>query len=187
MPERNIPRYCVILTALFVAATLAGFYAPMPGKKELLGDLMASFGPFLELSPWRMFFFLLLNNSVKSFLVMLAGILFGLIPVFAVATNGIILGVAYLFASRGFGYIKAAKAVLPHGVPEIPAVILSAAYGLWLGVTFTRRIRQRNLAGFGKEVLHAIRMFYLVAFPAFIVAALIETILIFTMARGGPG
>lgn len=56
MPERNIPRYCVILTALFVAATLAGFYAPIPGKRELLGDLMASFGPFLELSPWRMFF-----------------------------------------------------------------------------------------------------------------------------------
>lgn len=66
-------------------------------------------------------------------------------------------------------------------------MILSAAYGLWLGMTFARRIRQKNLAGFGKEVLHAIRMFYLVAFPLFIAAALIETFLILTMARGGPG
>jgi hypothetical protein len=31
MPERNILRYCVILTAVFVAAVLAGFYAPIPG------------------------------------------------------------------------------------------------------------------------------------------------------------
>ena len=66
-------------------------------------------------------------------------------------------------------------------------MILSAAYGLWLGVTFPRRIRQKNLTGVGKEVLHAIRMFYLVAFPRFILAALIESFLIFTMARGGPG
>jgi stage II sporulation protein M len=183
MPERNIPRYVVILTGVFIAATLAGFYAPIPGKRELLGDLMASFGPYLELSPWKMFFFILLNNSVKSFMVMLAGILFGLIPMFAVATNGYILGIAYLFASRGFGYVKAAKMVLPHGVLEIPAVILSAAYGVWLGVTFARRIRQRNLVGFGDQVRHAIRMFLLVAFPLFILASLIETVLIFTMGR----
>ena len=46
-----------------------------------------------------MFFFILLNNSVKLFAVLLSGILFGLVPLIAVATNGYILGVAYLFAS----------------------------------------------------------------------------------------
>lgn len=179
MPERNIPLYCVVLTAVFVAASLAGFYAPIPGKKELLGYLMTSFGPFLTLSPWRMFFYILLNNSAKSFMVMLSGILFGLIPVMAVATNGYILGVAYLFASGEVGYAKAAKMVLPHGLLEIPAVILSAAYGLWLGVTLARRIRQRDMAEFGGQVRHAVRMFFLVAFPLFIVAAFIEAFLIF--------
>jgi stage II sporulation protein M len=113
MPERNVLRYCVILTALFVVAALAGFYAPIPGKREMLGYLMASLGPYLELSPWKMFFFILLNNSAKSFMVMLAGILFGLIPVLAVATNGYILGIAYLFASRGLGYVKAQKWYCP--------------------------------------------------------------------------
>jgi hypothetical protein len=68
MPERNIPRNVVILTAVFVAAFLDGFYAPIPGKRELLGYLMASLGPYLKLSPWEMSFFILLNNSVKSFM-----------------------------------------------------------------------------------------------------------------------
>jgi stage II sporulation protein M len=116
----------------------------------------------------------------------LSGILFGLTPLIAVATNGYILGVAYLFASEKVGYVQAAKTVLPHGVLEIPAIILSAGYGLWLGVTFTKRIRRRNLVGFGEQVTHAIKMFFKVAFPLFILAALIETFLIFSMGGSVP-
>jgi hypothetical protein len=64
---------------------------------------------------------------------------------------------------------------------EIPAILISAAYGLWLGVTFTGRISQRDLAGFGYQVRHAIRMFFFIVFPLFILAALIETLLISSM------
>jgi stage II sporulation protein M len=116
----------------------------------------------------------------------LVSILFGVLPLIAVTTNGYVLGVAYLFASREAGYVKAAKAVLPHGVLEIPAIILTAAYGLWLGLSFARRIRQRDMGGFGDQVRHAIKMFFLVAFPLFIFAALIETFLIFSMGGGVP-
>jgi len=68
-----------------------------------------------------------------------------------------------------------------YGVLEIPAVLLAAAYGLWLGVTFAKRIRQRNLVGFGGQVRHAIRMFLVIVFPLFILAAIIETVLISSM------
>ena len=133
-----------------------------------------------------MFFVILLNNSVKSFAVLVLGILFGVLPLIAVASNGYILAVVYLFASGEVGYVQEAKTVLPHGVLEIPAVVLSAAYGLWLGVTFARRIRRRDMAGFRDQVIHAIRMFFMVAFPLFILAALIETFLIFSMGGGVP-
>ena len=181
MPERNFPRYVVFLPALFVAASLTGFLAPIPGKMEPLGILKDSLEPYLTLSPWKMFFFVLLNNSVKSFAVLISGILFGLTPLIAVATNGYVLGVAYLITSGKVGYVQAAKAVLPHGVLEIPAVILTAAYSLWLGVTFAKRIRLRDMTGFGDQVIHGIRMFFKIAFPLFIVAALIETFLIFSI------
>ena len=71
MPERNIIRYVVSLTALFIAAFLIGFIGPIPGKMDLFGTLIDAFEPYLTLSPWKMFFFILLNNSVKSFAVLL--------------------------------------------------------------------------------------------------------------------
>jgi len=187
MPERNIARNVVILSALFIAAFLTGFLAPIPGKMELLEELKDAFEPLQTIPLWKMFFVILLNNSAKSFAVLLSGILFGLVPLIAVATNGYILGTAYLFASGEVGYSKAVKAVLPHGVFEIPAVLLTAAYGLWLGVTFAKRIRRRDMAGFGNQVVHAIRMYFGIAFPLFILAALIETFLIYSIGGGGLG
>jgi len=80
---------------------------------DLFGTLKDAFEPFLTLSPWKMFFFILLNNSAKSFAILLSGILFGLIPLIAFATNGYVLGLAYLFASGKVGYVQAAKVVLP--------------------------------------------------------------------------
>ena len=142
MPERNIPRYVVFLTALFFAAFLTGFLAPIPGKLDLLGTLKDAFEPFLTLPPWKMFFVILLNNSAKSFAILLSGILFGLVPLVAVATNGYVLGVAYLFASGKVGYVQAAKAVLPHGVLEIPAVIIRSV----LRSMAWRNFRQANPA-----------------------------------------
>jgi len=182
----NIRWNVAILTALFIAGFLTGFLAPIPRKTELLGTLLNSYLPFLTLAPWKMFFFILLNNSAKSFVILLSGILFGLVPLIAVATNGYVPGVAYLFASGKVGYVQAAKAVLPHGVLEIPAVIFSSAYGLWLGVTFAKRLRQRDMVGYGNQVIHGIRMFFKIAFPLFILAALIETVLIYSMGATSP-
>lgn len=179
MLERNIPRYVVFLTAIFVAAFLLGFLAPIPGKMDLLVKVKALFEPYAELPPGKMFLIILFNNSVKTFTVLVLGILFGLLPLIAVATNGYILG-SYLFVFGEVGYVQAAKVVLPYCAFEIPAVVLSAAYGLWLGVTFAKRIRRRDMAGFGDQVTHGIRMFFMVAFPLFVVAALIETVLIFS-------
>jgi uncharacterized membrane protein SpoIIM required for sporulation len=186
MPERNIPRYFVSLMALFVTAFLTRFLAPLPGKMGLFGALKKVFEPFLTLPSWKMFFVILLCNSAESFAVLLSGILFGIVPLIAVSTNGDILGATYIFASGSVGYVKAANEVLPYGVFEILAFLIFAAYGLWLGVTFAKRIRQGDMAGFGDQVIHAISIFFNVAFPLFILAAFIETFLIFSMGGGLP-
>jgi len=53
MDGRNIPRYAVILTALFVVAFLLGLLAPIPRKMNLFGELKDAFEPILTLSPWK--------------------------------------------------------------------------------------------------------------------------------------
>ena len=57
------------------------------------------------------------------------------------------------------------EAVLPHGGIEIPALVISTAYGLWLGVEYARRVGQRDWEGAGSQVRHAVTMYFKVAFP----------------------
>jgi uncharacterized membrane protein SpoIIM required for sporulation len=76
------------------------------------------------------------------------------------------------------GYWKAALHVLPHGVFEIPAFLFAASYGMWLGVTFIQRIRHQDTDPLGGKVLHAVRKYFTIAFPLFVIAAAIETALI---------
>jgi len=42
------------------------------------------------------------------------------------------------------------------------------------------------MAGFGDQFIHGIRMFFEFAFPLFILAALIETFLIYSIGGGLP-
>jgi stage II sporulation protein M len=76
------------------------------------------------------------------------------------------------------GYVKAALKVLPHGVFELPSLLIAASYGLWLGVTVFRRMRGKDSTPIRSNIEHAFRRYFMVVFPLLIVAAAIETVLI---------
>lgn len=57
-------------------------------------------------------------------------------------------------------------------------MILSMSYGLWLGVVYARRVGQRDWKGAMGQIRHAVTIYFKVAFPLFLVAALAETVLI---------
>lgn len=114
-----------------------------------------------------------LNNFVKSLLVILLGFLIGIPPIVFLVFNGLILGavVKYGFASIGFAGTLAS--LLPHGIIELPSVLVASALGLnvgweaWVGVL-------------GKEshvkavVVRSLKIFFKVITPLLAVAAFIE-------------
>ncbi|HET7318887.1 MAG TPA: stage II sporulation protein M [Nitrospirota bacterium] len=102
----------------------------------------------------------------------------GIIPTFAIGANGFVLGVVYRQAAEVVGFSKAALKVLPHGVFELPALLIAASYGLWLGVTVVRRMRGKESTLLRFHIEHAFRQYFAVVFPLLIVAAAIETVLI---------
>lgn len=186
MPERSVRAFFNILAALFVAAFLAGALAPIPGKERLIGTLEAALEPFRSLSGPRLFLVILINNTVKAFLVMILGLLFGLAPLLAVTWNGYILGVAYLYASAALGYGGAFLSLVPHGIFEIPAVVLSSAYGLWLGAAVVGRLRGGKRAGLGARIRRAVLVYVKVILPLFVIAAFIEAYLVHLSRGGSP-
>ncbi len=122
-----------------------------------------------------MFWFIFIHNVLASLLMVGAGLLFGIVPTVAICFNGFMLGVVYRQGAETFGCARAALQILPHGVFEIPALLFSAAYALWLGVTSIRQIRKKEEQPLRHCVEHAFRRYFAVAFPLRVIAAGIET------------
>ncbi|NIQ93673.1 MAG: stage II sporulation protein M [Desulfuromonadales bacterium] len=72
--------------------------------------------------------FILSRNTVALFLMVFLGAVFSIFPLLALFANGFIVGAALLVAPLSWWKI------LPHGIFEIPAIFIAAAYGLWLGL-----------------------------------------------------
>jgi stage II sporulation protein M len=135
-------------------------------------------GNYRGLAGGMLFFNILIQNVMATIFVVISGVMAGVIPTFAISSNGFGLGVLYRQASEVSGFPAAALKVLPYGVFEVPALLIAASYGLWLGVLVVRRMRGKESTLLRFHIEHAFRRYFAVVFPLLIVAAAIETALI---------
>lgn len=102
-----------------------------------------------------------LNNAVKSIFVMYLGALFGILPFFFLVVNGMVVG--YLLQrvaevhGGGYAFELVVKGLLPHGILEIPAIIIACAYGMRFGVLAFKGLgslifARSKTAGIGREL-----------------------------------
>jgi len=178
MIDRAIKPYLLILALIFAASFLAGTFVPSPIRRQMTEMLQAMAGDYRELSGGMLFFNILTQNVTATLFVVIFGVIVGIIPTFVVGSNGFGLGVMYRQASEVSGFSKAAITVLPYGVFEIPALLVAASYGLWLGVMVVRRMRGKDGTPLKTYMEHAFRRYFAVVFPLLVVAAAIETALI---------
>jgi stage II sporulation protein M len=82
---------------------------------------------------WSLFTHIFLNNMLASVMAIFLGTFFGILPLYFLVSNGLMVG--YLAANRpdGLTILSFLKGILPHGIIEIPAFILACALGLRLG------------------------------------------------------
>ena len=178
MFDRTIKPYILILTVLFAASFLAGTIAPSSIRRQMIDMFQVVVGNYRGLAGGMLFFNILVQNVMASIFVLISGVIVGIIPIFAISSNGFGMGVLYRQGAEASGYSKAALKVLPYGVFEIPALLIAASYGLWLGVMVVRRMRGKERTLLGPKIEHAFRRYFAVVFPLLIVAATIETALI---------
>jgi stage II sporulation protein M len=117
--------------------------------------------------------FIFLNNLQSSFFGMIFGIVFGIFPFIALVSNGYILGFVSYFSVKSEGALVLWK-LFPHGIFELPAIFISLGIGLKLGSFVFTKDRS-----FKAYVLESLRVFLLVILPLLIIAAIIESTLIF--------
>ena len=117
---------------------------------------------------------LFFNNITASLLSMLYGLIpFLPLSALALGTNALMLGAfAAIYQQQGIGLGVYVLGVLPHGIFELSALILSCALGLLICRTGTERILKKSDTPFFRRVLDCIRVFLTFSVPLLLVAAL---------------
>jgi stage II sporulation protein M len=192
---REMKHYFIASTMVFFIGTALGYAysaqfsvfieSQLQGLGEIAQKLAQTDHPQLSF-----FIFIFLNNSIKSIFIVFAGALFGVLPILFLVVNGMILG--YLGALKMDEQMLAffLKGIMPHGVIEIPAIIVACAYGLRFGSIVSKSLIglvsvKRRLAA-ASEIRRFIKLtvplMLLLTFALF-VAAIIESSITFWLVR----
>ena len=170
-------KHFVFMLFVFFASAALGYYHSLsnpPAAMAQVETLSKEFSFVKSLPLPAIFLLIFANNSIKAIISTVAGTFAGIFPVCFVAINGYIVGVVYCVKGEQIGYFKALMYLLPHGVIEIPAILLACSYGSWLGVRFVKKVRGENV-DFGKDFRRALRACLRNVIPLLFVAALVET------------
>ena len=150
-----------------------------------LQDSFAEFGKmFRGLSRLQLAAAIFINNALKTLFVITFGALAGVVPVLFLLVNGVTLGLVMYSSILSRGIWASLLAILPHGVLELPAVLLGTGIGLMLGEHAIRRLLGAAETTLSSELGRALRFFLSVIVPLLLVAAVIETFISAVLAQG---
>ena len=167
-----------IVCSVFLIFALLGFFVSMPEdtKQQLLDMLKQLMFQFQGKSLLETIWLIFSNNIRVSFFALVSGLLFGIIPIILAASNGTLIGFVANMAVAKEGILVLWK-IFPHGIFELPAVIISMAVGLRLGKSVLGfRQKKETTWGLFKE---SMLVFILVVFVLLFIAAIIEGFLVF--------
>jgi stage II sporulation protein M len=166
-------RIFLLMTVIFLGFTLVGalivYLRPELAEKftvEIAKSLLGKVGK--DSSGFRLFLSIFFNNAGVATTAYALGIVFGIVPILVVAFNGLILGVVatYLVHSGTISFQRMVLGILPHGIIEIPAILLAATSGVLLCKALLR--------GGGRGMAMESLKLYVVSLGMLLLAAFIE-------------
>ena len=136
-----------------------------PFLKDLVGSVSG-------LSGWGLIVFILQNNLKVAFLGIVLGIAFGIIPIANAFVNGAVIGYVLRITAEKSSILEIWK-IFPHGIFELPAIIIALGLGIRLGFSVFSGKR------FSDNFYNSMNVLLYIVVPLLIIAAIIEGSLIF--------
>ncbi|MFA4825396.1 MAG: stage II sporulation protein M [Methanoregula sp.] len=167
----------IIITFLLFCATLTVGWVGTLQNPEVGENLMNLFekevaGQFIGNNSFEICLKLFINNFEACILLFLGGVSFGILTIFIMSLNGIVIGAIMQIIHEDHSWIFLAAALLPHGIFEIPAFIISGALGILLAqALIAEYYGGGDTAG---EAQKLARIFLLYVLPLVVVAACVE-------------
>ncbi len=173
---------------IFFSFVLLGLvYSDGPNRSGVFNFLREAIGELASKASGKGFIgitiFIFLNNLKAAFFAVILGPLFGVVPALQAAANGAIIGVVVREAASRTNALTLLVGLLPHGIFEIPAMLISWGLGIWLGLWPFKSIRGDGLGFIGRFKM-ALGALLRIVLPLLAIAALIEGALISIFSFG---
>lgn len=140
--------FILFFAGLVVGSTNSSLQGYLNNQLEALQQLSNTLQESSEYPTMSFIIFIFLNNAIKTLMVICLGFFFGLLPIFFLVVNGMLIGylLHHVQMEQGAGYMldTVVRGLLPHGILEIPAIIIAAACGMKAGVLVMKRIFSFN-------------------------------------------
>ncbi len=188
--RKLLPRYRnYLLTATLLFAIgiglgiMAVVYYPEAIEQafKLIGEQLEQLGKDILESPLGQGILILFWHNLRAvLLVAIVGMALGVYPAFSMLFNGLIIGVVGVLSVENSSLATFLAGILPHGIFEIPALLLGAAIGLRLGLGPLVARKRSTFAspgfatwqGYGQELRDALVMLSLVVLLLAVAAAI---------------
>lgn len=181
----NGRRWIATAVFLFVTGVLLGFWAAVSQPDVFLEQVrpamerIASIGTmvFASPSPLERTWIIYRNNAQAMTIMTIGGLFLGLVPVMAVFGNGaligVFLGLSGEIAPQANDPWRLFIALAPHGVIELPAVWLAAAWAMKLGLAYlSPAAAGRRWGAFQESVRETVFVLFIVMIMLAIAAAI---------------
>lgn len=166
-----------IVSLLFLLSAAIGYVVAIMHPEmamQSLEELEGLVDLLKNLSPIEIMFLIFLNNSIKSLFILVLGVFFGVVPLLFIAYNGYFLGIFSYKILMEQSLLYLAGGLLPHGIIEIPMVVISAAVGIRLGLKVIAAFKGESVS-LKEEMLTGIKFFFYWVMPLLFIAAVVET------------
>lgn len=170
----NHKRTIATLSLLFVIGILIGISIDLDTKQQSFenlrnSDLAQKFDSYNEL---ELSLHIMVHNNLIAIAIILSGIILALFGVFQIAGLGLLVGMLGSYTYQlSPNIIKIIMTVLPHGLIEIPAILITATYAIDI---FSTAVKERNLKATKEAYIRAIKAYFFLILPMLVLAAIIE-------------
>lgn len=172
--------YIYLIIILFILSSLIGFFIQTPSLLEtkILEFIEEILTKTQEMNQLELILFIFLNNLQSTFIGILSGIFFGIIPLISSLSNGYLIGFVGEKTVNLEGIISLWR-LLPHGIFELPAIFISLGLGLKIGCFIFNKNKKEYIK---ENIKKSLKVFFLIIIPLLVIAAIIEGSLIYLLS-----
>ncbi len=168
--------YILFSFLVFLIFSIIGFSFPIFFRQEIIKIIAELIKKTEGLGIFGLISFIIVNNIQSAFFGMVFGVFFGIFSFFVLLINGYILGfIASETVKLKSGFIL--WRLFPHGIFEIPAIMIALGIGLRMGSFLFVKHKDRKKE-FIDLIYSSLKAFIFVVIPLLVIAGIIEGVLI---------